>query len=604
MYPKVSIIILNWNGWKDTVECLESLYQITYPNYEVIVVDNDSKDESVQKIKEWAKGKIEVNSKFFKYNSTNKPIKYFEYTKKELENKSYLKGKRELDNLPSNKKLFILKNDKNYGFAEGNNIAIRQVLKENKSDYVLLLNNDTVVDPNFLTELAKVAESDSKIGSIGPDIRLFKYPRKPQIKKYGSLRKATEVDTLSGACILIRVKTLRETGLLDKTYFLYDEDRDLCERINKAGYRIIYLPTQSKIYHKISESTKEISGLRIYYTTRNKFLILRRYRMNIKGIISFHKEMTKNFLSEIIISKNIKFIKYLFKGILHGGILFIKNPKPSASLKENNEIRMSVCIVTYNAEKKIKRCLESITGLGNEIIIVDLSSTDKTIEIAKEYTDKIYYHKKVPFAELGARNYAISKTTNRWVLILDPDEYITLDLKQEIINLFKQNKISKYNAYRIPIRDYMWGKITKHGLWGRTIIRLFNKNFTIWPEKIHAKPIIRDRKIGKLKHPFIHYSHLTMDKTIQKFNKYTEFEAVNLYKRFKNKNIVLLWVSMATEANKQFLVTYVYRKGFMEGWHGLIAAYLRMFYAILSYIKTYELLYKSKKKELKAKTKN
>ena len=78
MFPRVSIIILNWNGWRDTIECLESLYRITYPNYDVIVVDNGSRDDSVQKIKEYCEGKIEVNSKFFKYDPSNKPTKVFE----------------------------------------------------------------------------------------------------------------------------------------------------------------------------------------------------------------------------------------------------------------------------------------------------------------------------------------------------------------------------------------------------------------------------------------------------------------------------------------------------------------------------------------------
>ena len=84
-YPKVSIIILNWNGWKDTVECLESLYQITYPNYDVIVVDNGSEDESIEKIKRYCKGEIKVESKFFDYLPTNKPIKIIEYTREEAE---------------------------------------------------------------------------------------------------------------------------------------------------------------------------------------------------------------------------------------------------------------------------------------------------------------------------------------------------------------------------------------------------------------------------------------------------------------------------------------------------------------------------------------
>ncbi|GFP33386.1 rhamnosyltransferase [Candidatus Hakubella thermalkaliphila] len=87
MNPKVSIIILNWNGWKDTIECLESLYQITYTNYDVIVVDNGSEDDSIEKIKGYCEGKIEVESKFFEYSGENKPIEIVEYTRTDGESK-------------------------------------------------------------------------------------------------------------------------------------------------------------------------------------------------------------------------------------------------------------------------------------------------------------------------------------------------------------------------------------------------------------------------------------------------------------------------------------------------------------------------------------
>jgi len=122
MNPKVSIIILNWNGWKDTIECLESLYQITYPNYDVILVDNGSEDESIEKIKEYCEGKIMVESKFFKYDPSNKPIKIIEYTREEAEGGG---GKeKKITNLPSDKKMILIKNEKNYGFAEGNNVGL------------------------------------------------------------------------------------------------------------------------------------------------------------------------------------------------------------------------------------------------------------------------------------------------------------------------------------------------------------------------------------------------------------------------------------------------------------------------------------------------
>jgi GT2 family glycosyltransferase len=117
--PRVSIIILNWNGWRDTIECLESLYRIDYPNYDVIVVDNSSTDDSIEKIKEYCEGKIAVDSKFFKYDPRNKPIEVVEC------------GKDEKPDIPKAQRdrLFLIKNDKNYGFAKGNNIGIQYALK-------------------------------------------------------------------------------------------------------------------------------------------------------------------------------------------------------------------------------------------------------------------------------------------------------------------------------------------------------------------------------------------------------------------------------------------------------------------------------------------
>jgi len=114
---KVSIIILNWNGWKDTIECLESLYRIIYPNYDVIVVDNGSEDNSIEKIKEYCEGKIKVESKFFEYSSENKPIRIIEYSREEAEAGGG--REQEIADLPSNKKLILIKNEKNYGFAGG-----------------------------------------------------------------------------------------------------------------------------------------------------------------------------------------------------------------------------------------------------------------------------------------------------------------------------------------------------------------------------------------------------------------------------------------------------------------------------------------------------
>jgi len=150
--PRVTIIILNWNGWEDTVECLESIFQINYHNFVVIVVDNASEDDSIEKLRQYCNGILKVNSKFFYYSSLNKPIELFEYTNNELE-KTFNSNTKNLSN-----KLFLIKNSKNYGFAKGNNIGIEYAINTFDPDYVLLLNNDTVVDKEFLKELVLYVE--------------------------------------------------------------------------------------------------------------------------------------------------------------------------------------------------------------------------------------------------------------------------------------------------------------------------------------------------------------------------------------------------------------------------------------------------------------
>jgi len=285
-YPKVSIIILNWNGWEDTIECLESLYQIDYPNYDVIVVDNASKDKSLYKIREYAQGKIQVESDFFEYEYANKPIKITEIEKSQL----FTINAKNLN------KLILIKNEENYGFAEGNNIGMKFSMNHLKPDYILLLNNDTVVDKNFLKELVKVGEIDEKIGIIGPKIYYYDKPQtiwcigcKISWKlargihignnelDEGQYEYIDEVEYVSGSAFLIKSEVLNKIGFLDKKFFLYFEESDLAIRALKKGYKILYAP-KAKTWHKISSSSGGIyNPIGIYYITRNRWLFMKKW---------------------------------------------------------------------------------------------------------------------------------------------------------------------------------------------------------------------------------------------------------------------------------------------------------------------------------------
>jgi GT2 family glycosyltransferase len=273
--PKVVIIILNWNGWKNTVECLESLYKIDYPNYEIVVVDNGSKDDSVRKIGKYADGKIKVESKFLQYDFSNKPLKLIKPTNDRL------------PFLQFNKELILIENKTNLGFAEGTNVGLR-LAQKHLADYVLLLNNDIVVDRRFLSELIHAAEEAPQIGIVGPTIYYYDRPSTVDFagenltlwrvkgKEFCTKSKnPREVDKIEGSCMLIRRSLLDKIGLLYPKFWAYWEETDFCFRAKKAGFKVVYLP-KSEVWHKVASSLGENNSLRQYYLNRNRFLFAKR----------------------------------------------------------------------------------------------------------------------------------------------------------------------------------------------------------------------------------------------------------------------------------------------------------------------------------------
>jgi GT2 family glycosyltransferase len=245
--PAVTVIILNWNGKILTEECLESMRAVRYDGMKIMVVDNASSDGSLE----------------------------------------YLK--------PKFPEAEFVANDRNLGFAEGNNVGIRIALARG-ADYVLLLNNDTIVDPKIVQCLVDAAEKDERIGFAGPKVYFYDYKgRKDVISFAGGLidyRKGKVIhvgekeidagqhevvrdyDYAEGSCLLIRAEMLKKIGLLDPAYFLYWEEIDLCVRGKAAGYRSVYVPG-TMIWHKVGASSQGYGN--IYYMARNRFWFMQKY---------------------------------------------------------------------------------------------------------------------------------------------------------------------------------------------------------------------------------------------------------------------------------------------------------------------------------------
>lgn len=326
IYPRISIIILNWNGWKDTIECLESLYRVDYPNYEVILIDNFSTDNSVKMIKSWINWKVEVESEFFKKTKCTHELSLYEYTKNDIYNWKYLQWKLEFDNLPSAKKLFLIKNDDNYWFAWWCNIGIKQVITESMSDYIFLLNNDTVIDKSYFTELFdQINLTDShKIWCIGWKIYNY-YTNDFWINTYKNYPEISKVWNLTWAGLLISLDSLRDKWLFDEYLFLYCEDYDLTYRIS-YDYDNFYINTKSKIYHKAEASSSKMLERKLKLQIRNQFILYKRHKKYYP---------TKEFIRTLLIflnnNRKINFwlsIKAFLIGIILWIVELLKNKWP------------------------------------------------------------------------------------------------------------------------------------------------------------------------------------------------------------------------------------------------------------------------------------
>jgi len=343
MNPIVSIIILNWNGWKDTIECLESLYQINYLNYDIIIVDNASQDDSIEKIREYCEGMLKVNPEYFKYDSTNKTIEIFEYTEKEsIKINSEDSG---IKKSPSNKKLILIKSDKNYGFAEGNNIGFKYAMETLNPDYILLLNNDTFVDRRFLHELVEVAETDEKIGSVqslllnpggriidslGQELFIWGASDKAGGSNYENIpNENIEIFGACAAAALYRSKILKKTGLFDEDFFVMFEDVDLSWKINLEGFKSV-LVFNSIVYHKRGISAGKSNPLILYHQTKNWLIIWIKYYpalFILNGIIKNPRNFLQIFNGFYISLKLRRFWKF-FR-------LLAKNLRIRRELKNN-----------------------------------------------------------------------------------------------------------------------------------------------------------------------------------------------------------------------------------------------------------------------------
>lgn len=246
-------------------------------------------------------------------------------------------------------------------------------------------------------------------------------------------------------------------------------------------------------------------------------------------------------------------------------------------------MKISVIIIVKNEENNIENCLHSVKW-ADEIILIDSGSTDKTIEIAKQFTDKIYFNKWQGFAK--QKEYALSLTSNEWVLSLDADERVSDELKNEIENL----KTEDCDGYYI-LRDnyFLDEKITSCGWADDYQLRLFNKNKTKVSNRLVHEGFEVDGKTAKLKNTILHFTHTSLEKSIDKINHYTTLEAIEIKDKRKVGSVRILLRGFSA-----FFRFYISKGGYKDGFAGFCISMLNAFTSIQTNMKVWELKQKEK----------
>lgn len=245
--PRVLIILLTWNHWEVTTACLTAIRRLTYPNYGVLVVDNGSADGTPDLIRV---------------------------------------------GFPN---VAVIENGRNLGFAAGCNVGLGQALAQ-AADYALLLNNDTLVEPDMLDQLVAAAGRLPDAGLLAPQMR---YADRPEAVWFSASRRhpwtleardfgphgprrhhqatgPVAVDYIFGTAMLLPARALRRVGGFDEAFFMYYEDMDLCLRLQAAGFQLYYVP-QARLYHQVSASTTGAAPLRYGYKARSSIIFFRKH---------------------------------------------------------------------------------------------------------------------------------------------------------------------------------------------------------------------------------------------------------------------------------------------------------------------------------------
>lgn len=251
---------------------------------------------------------------------------------------------------------------------------------------------------------------------------------------------------------------------------------------------------------------------------------------------------------------------------------------------------LSVVLATFNEEKNLPECLDSVRGLADEIVVVDGSSTDRTCEIAKKYGARVIVTQNLPIFHINKQK-AIDLATKDWILQLDADERVSKELKNEIRHLTKDSgRGQQLNGYWIPRKNWFLGRfLMKGGQYPDYTLRLYRKGKGHLPqEDVHEQAFVVG-KVGYLKEALFHYPYKNFASYLVKWNRYNDLLVRQIKESLKNKSnpakIAYAIGYLIIKPIHWFLTTYIRHKGFMDSWPGFVFSGFSALRFPVSYLK-------------------
>jgi len=243
-------------------------------------------------------------------------------------------------------------------------------------------------------------------------------------------------------------------------------------------------------------------------------------------------------------------------------------------------LSLSVAILTFNSERCIEKVLKSVEEIADEIVIVDSGSTDRTLEIVKDFGAKIYTRNFDNF--VNQKNYLLSLCTKEWVLFLDDDEIVDRVLKEEIKRVKEGDNLDGYYVNRMT--NYL-GKWIRHAWYPDWHLRLAKRKKCTWTGGLVHESLRVEGKIGYLNGNLLHYSYPSVSYHLKKLDLYTTLYAKGAYEKGKRFSYLKLFVSPIGA----FIRRFILKKGFLDGFEGFVVSVMSSYYAFLKYLKLWEI---------------